>query len=759
LLEHILVVEDDELMRISLETELKLAGYRVSLAECGEQAIELARHEHFDLVVCDIRMPGINGIDTLNALREIQPSARNIVMTGYADADAPVQAVKLKVDDYLRKPFSADDFLVAVRKALQDQIQELKRQRVTRQLRSLLLTFGRRLGDGEAAGVAQRAAHRASRLARVRGLSPARLESLQLACWLQPLRSELGLMDDLKPIGELLELAEESWDGDGPRRWKGTQIPLEGRILRLALGQEAGVDPELLELLDENQELPEELPASSSGQPRALLALAQSYLGAGQFDLCHSALRQLLASAPEAELEARAWLTLGQLQLLQQQPEPAVDSARRAEQTAAGRGLEGVQSRAVLLRAQLGQAQPEELAQARDRLEALGDLAGVALSDLWLAISGQVEASTRLLEGLQEDSRLWIDWVAPLSQALQGQLANPLLAERVKSAGDRALGLLENWLAPSAPLELRLRALDLLAPLETPAARALLAGDFSDHPALAQKSQLLAQRGRSSDAPRLEVYLLGRLRLALGGQLLNDEGISAKKTRSLFAYLCWRLGQEVHEEVLIELFWPEAGPKGKHSLHNAIYQIRKFLRVQLGDLADDVLQLGPGPSYRLERHPALWVDSEDFLEHCQAAQKALLQQQPAQAVAELRKAELLYRGDLLEALYDEWVEPARQTTQERFAQLLSTLGRQSFEQEKYEQSLEYWKRLLQRDNCSEEAYIGCFLAQQALGRPGEAVRTYHRCAQVLRKELGLGPPPQLVEMYLKLSGDTRPQSC
>jgi len=752
LLEHILVVEDDELMRISLETELKLAGYRVSLAECGEQAIELARQEHFDLVVCDIRMPGLNGIDTLSALREMQPAARNIVMTGYADADAPVQAVKLKVDDYLRKPFSADDFLVAVRKALQDQLQEFKRQRVTRQLRSLLLTYGRRLAEGDAAELALRASHRASWLGRVQGLSPARIESLQLACWMQFLRPELQLMEDLKPIAELLEQAEEGWEGGGPRGWQGLQIPLEARILRLALGRDTGLDPALSQLLEENQELPDEPTRPAPGQPRALLALAQSYLSAGQFELCSTALSQLLDASPEVELQARAWLTLGQLHLLQQQPEQAVHSARQAEEKALGRGLEGLQSRAILLRAQVGQARAEELSLARSHLETAGDRAGVELCDLWLALEGDGEASSRLLEGLEEESRLWVDWVQPLSQALRSQLNHPLLAERVKAAGDRALGLLETWLLPSAALELRLRALDLLAPLDTPAARALLGGDFSDHPALAQKSQLLAQRGQANPVRRLEVYLLGRLRLALGGQLLNEEGLNAKKTRSLFAYLAWRRGQEVHEEVLIELFWPEAGPKGKHSLHNAVYQIRKFLRSQLGDLADEVLQLGPGPSYRLERHAALWVDCEDFLEHCQAAQRALLQQQPAQAVAELRKAELLYRGDLLEALYDEWVEPARQAAQERFAQLLATLGRHAFEQEKYEQSLEYWKRLLQRDNCSEDAYIGCFLAQQALGRPGEAVRTYHQCAQVLRKELGLGPPPQLVEMYLKLSG-------
>ena len=63
---------------------------------------------------------------------------------------------------------------------------------------------------------------------------------------------------------------------------------------------------------------------------------------------------------------------------------------------------------------------------------------------------------------------------------------------------------------------------------------------------------------------------------------------------------------------------------------------------------------------------------------------------------------------------------------------------------------DYWKRLLQSDNCSEDAYLGSVLSYLALGRQGDAVRAYHQCAQTLRQELNLGPPPRLVEAYLKI---------
>ncbi|MBT9585738.1 response regulator [bacterium] len=748
MLEHILVVEDDEFMRASLETELKLAGYRVSLAESGEQAIEMAHNQHFDLVVCDIRMPGLNGIDTLSTLREIQPSARNIVMTGYADADAPIKAVKLKVDDYLMKPFSADDFLLAVKKALHVQLQELRRQRTSRQLRSLLLATTRQLADPELAVSCQSAAQRACLLGRQLALSPARLEALQLACWLQPLREQLDLVDDLKSLTLLLDQASEEWEGGGPRGWRHKQIPLDARILRIALGQTQGTDPELTPLLQEDAPQASEALARP---PQGLLALARSYFDAGQLELSQVALERALEAELEAETAAQAWLFAGRLHHERGRHEAASEAARQAEEAAQRCGLDSIRAEAILLRAALGSVspKPEELEQARQIFQTYEDSQSLSECELWLALAGQESALQRLLETLQGDNALWVRHPVQLAKALQPACQEKSLAKAVQLAGERALGLLEEWLQPGSALELRLKALDLLALLDTPTARALLTRCCSsDSPALAQKSQLLSQRTSPPESPQLQLFMLGRMRLSLAGLLLQDDGLAAKKNRSLMAYLAWRRPRETSEDVLIDLFWPDSGPKSKHSLHNAIYQIRKALKAHLGDVSEQLLRLTHG--YSLESHPCLWVDVEEFLRHCEAAQRAFEQNQNAQAVAELKKAELLYRGDFLEGIYDDWAETARQQIQERLTQLLTALGRHFFESSRFEVSLDYWKRLLARDNCSEDAYLGCMLSYLALGRQGEAVRAYHQCAQTLRQELNLAPPPRLVETYLKL---------
>ena len=108
----ILLIDDDDLVLQRLSLTLDDSGYTVTTANSGQKAVAICRTESFEVVICDIRMPGMNGIDTLRAIKEIQPDVRTVVITGYAsDSDAPVEAVRLGVDDYLLKPF-ADDLLL-----------------------------------------------------------------------------------------------------------------------------------------------------------------------------------------------------------------------------------------------------------------------------------------------------------------------------------------------------------------------------------------------------------------------------------------------------------------------------------------------------------------------------------------------------------------------------------------------------------------------------------------------------------------------
>ncbi len=715
MLEHILVVEDDEFMRFTLETELEAAGYRVSLAENGQAAIELARQRHFDLIICDIRMPGLNGLETLSALRAHQPEARNIVVTGYADPDAPITAVKLKVDDYLMKPFTSEQFLASVRKSLEGQLQELRKRRSTQKLREVFLHALERGQDRAPAA-------RALRLARELGLSPARAQSLQLAAWLDGMEEQLEGIEELKTlIGPLQESRQSG------------ELPLEARILRCAR-QPGPEDADLAAALENETEQPPTLPGRSL---RSLLAVARSYLDTGQLQVAAQALRQAEGELGSDQQEAVSyWLLEAELGRAQQ-AESAVACALQAQQLAERAGLEGPRAQASLLLAELGQGRLEDLRRARLVFGQYENLIAQAEADLALAELGEPQ---ELLNGLG-CSDLWERQPTRLQAVLRAHLDQ--LGPAVAQAGERALPLLEQWLAADSAVDLRLKSLDLIALIDTPAAHSLL-GRASEAASkvVALKSGLLLQKAGAQ--PQLQARLLGRFRLQQNGQGLPEDLFNARKVRSLFAYLASKRGQETGEEVLIEMFWQQKPEKARHSLHNAVSQLRKTLRPLLGELG--LVKTADG--YLLEKSGALWVDSEQFLQHCEEARRLPAQQ----AAAELRKAEALYSGDFLQGNYEEWTEPIRSRLREELIRLSSTLARYYFQSGKPEISLDCWRRLLLLDNCNEDAYLGCMLCQLELGQQAEAVRTYHTCAQKLREELNLAPPPRIVETYLKLLG-------
>ena len=114
----ILVVEDDVNMNEILVSTLTDMDDEVLSAFDGEQAVELCRENHFDLVLTDVRLPGADGVETLGNIRKILPKVKCIVITGYASEDTPVRAIRLNVDDYLFKPFSLKYFHKSVRRVL-----------------------------------------------------------------------------------------------------------------------------------------------------------------------------------------------------------------------------------------------------------------------------------------------------------------------------------------------------------------------------------------------------------------------------------------------------------------------------------------------------------------------------------------------------------------------------------------------------------------------------------------------------------------
>ena len=115
---RILVIEDDKLLRDSIAKILQSVSYEVETAHDGYIAIEKVKAASWDLIISDIRIPGIDGVESVGEIKKILPSVKTILITAYADDSAPVKALNLGVDAYLMKPFRMQDLLDLVRKKL-----------------------------------------------------------------------------------------------------------------------------------------------------------------------------------------------------------------------------------------------------------------------------------------------------------------------------------------------------------------------------------------------------------------------------------------------------------------------------------------------------------------------------------------------------------------------------------------------------------------------------------------------------------------
>lgn len=118
-MEKILVVDDEQSLREVLSIMLKRTGYAVTSAADGEEAIELLNKDIFDLVITDLRMPKIDGMEVLKAAKSASPETVVLLITAFASADSAVEAMKQGAYDYLTKPFQVDEVQLIIRNALE----------------------------------------------------------------------------------------------------------------------------------------------------------------------------------------------------------------------------------------------------------------------------------------------------------------------------------------------------------------------------------------------------------------------------------------------------------------------------------------------------------------------------------------------------------------------------------------------------------------------------------------------------------------
>lgn len=116
---RILVVDDENGPQEVLKIALTSQGFQVKVAKSGHQACQMFDGEGFDLVLTDMKMPGMSGIELLREIRERSPETIVIFMTGYASLDSAIEAVREGAYDYLTKPFRIEELYIVVKNAVE----------------------------------------------------------------------------------------------------------------------------------------------------------------------------------------------------------------------------------------------------------------------------------------------------------------------------------------------------------------------------------------------------------------------------------------------------------------------------------------------------------------------------------------------------------------------------------------------------------------------------------------------------------------
>jgi len=115
---RLLIVEDEDTLSASVQRVLTREGYHVDVAGSSESAIQLLLTSAYDLVISDVILPGLSGIDLLKSFRKSRPEQKVIIMTAYVSREVAMEAVDAGACDFLLKPLMHDELKEAIRNAL-----------------------------------------------------------------------------------------------------------------------------------------------------------------------------------------------------------------------------------------------------------------------------------------------------------------------------------------------------------------------------------------------------------------------------------------------------------------------------------------------------------------------------------------------------------------------------------------------------------------------------------------------------------------
>lgn len=756
----ILLIEDDEEFRTLLEVMLEDEGYEVLGASSGEMALEIADKSTFDLVVTDVKLGGIDGLDTLAELKQGRSELQSMVITGYATEADSIRAISLGVGNYLKKPFKLPDFLRAVEEVVHHILKERQQSHYQEAvLRTALWGLERVCEtihkDGTVGLVA--AGRAAETVAVSRGLSAkegrqTRLAVLAFGVARCEAGKEVPFLTDILP-------EESTWLIQRLRESEDEGQSDETEIARFALALSTSSNPDELQgvwaeafrraLQGKESSVDGESAERSDG---SLMALARAFEVSGDFESATAVLDRL--QDQEGVYSSKAFLSRAQLAHVQGDHGMTLELLNKAEEAARSLRLKSeVMLEGGLLLYFLGREERARkwLDQAQEGFDHLQDTLECSRATLARAYVRREETDT-----LHQDLSLLLS-PSGLEKLLGSGhwLFSYLLDQEPERVSQRAL----YRIARDVPhlvcqifprlrnTESQLKALEVIDEVGTEGYDDLLQDlMLGSEPKLAQQARrLLTSTDSVRMAPILRLYSLGVQSTWVGEKKVPDKGWTGRLPCMVLTYLAQNQGSFVTQDHLIDLFW-DGSLRGNKSLNQVLVTVRSKLRSpdwpeKLDYVSRKANLVGINPEQ------TVWHDASVLKETLAEARTLLYNQQHREAADLIERAIDLDRGPYLETCFDDWALTFRTSLDSELIHLLCQLADIRLAQKNPEQALITSQRVLEKEPFSNQALQSLLQSYIDLGRPEEAIRTFEKIQPAMKQELDLEPSIELVKLY------------
>lgn len=715
---RILVVDDNEDMANGVAMLLHELPAQATVAFSAEQGLERLGEHAFDLVMTDVRMPTMNGLEFLDGIREQWPAVKVVMMTAFGAIDSAVEAIKRGASEYVTKPFDNQALLAVVRKVLAEGALDPERD------------LAKVVGDVAA-------------LVSPDDLLPSldrALEFLRVAagaddCELflcEPDGGDLLLSACQGPDRDVLEERFRfEWGTGYPGIVAETGVPLttqaladDPRYLRSAVverGLTSGVCVPLpnlggvlgsLNVFSRSADYPVELAVDMLTQVATPISNA---IRAGL-----ASLRQFIDAVCTDGDQVPSEATLQALLRYIQNMAGARSGTLALIDPKSGRPTRVVDSGAVR------------------------HLCTEAEAGHW-------EACPYLPHGHghapERGRRNWPDPCRTLPVRAVSPCCLPLVAH------NRLNGLAVLDFGRSGPLHATSKLVPLLVMAQQAAIRLR-----AHHEGLPLDEATSSQPANtvSVEAYQLSVRCFGSFELFVGPAPIPVGAFSRSKAVALLKLLILNRGRPVPRDVLIEQLWPNATPKsGANRLHGVLHALRSVIEPYRSERRW-IFATNQADLYRFDLKSPHQVDLFEFDHNLAMARKAQRQNRPvAERIAFLDKAVELHRGDLFaDDPYAPWCQDERTELRERYLEALRSLAQLHARQDAYDPAIDALQRALRCDPLREDMHQALIRVLIGAGRRSDALVQYETCVQLLTDELGVAPLESTLQLRERLAADS-----